>query len=177
MAEIFLSPDELWDYFQEHTADFEKSVLLAKSGEGLFEIYASGDDYGEIGIYVLAGGEVINEESAVDKFDCEEIITTLYNSFIYDGAENDYEMLEQSDMISERETALDVAITGFLETIAPSVLDDVNCDNIIADLLDMVCARLYDKYGISVYRPMYITGDNDVVEFSEFPYEEIEVEL
>ena len=76
-------------------------------------------------------------------------------------------------MIDEREDEIELSVRDFV-----SVVSDTGCynieDEVIDDLKEHFLEYMYRKWGIGIYRPMYLE-DTDTGEdyFTEYPYDDL----
>lgn len=178
MQKITVDASEVWDYFQKHKAELEKSEhTIAENEEYGVEISITNEE-GLPCFMVTADGYQYAEERAVSANDCKETVETLYENFLtekfVDGAE-DESRLDQEDMIAERELELDDAFTMLLDTL---IEDDLGLffgaeeDEILEDIKDHTLEYLYRKHGISVRRPMVLEDEENGEDFfEEYPYD------
>lgn len=183
MQKITVAASEVWDYFQKHKAELEKSEhTIAENEEYGVEISITNEE-GLPCFMVTADGYQYAEERAISANDCKETVETLYGDYLtekfVDGAD-DESRLDQEDMIAERELELDDAVSMLLDTV---IEEDVamflgpEADEICEDIKDHILEYLYRKHGISTRRPM-VLEDTETGEdfFEEYPYEHMEFE-
>lgn len=192
-AEILVTPENLWGVIRSN-----EDIL--KSGE---QIVASNDEFGvEICIafdhgaptlVVYMDSEPVHSEMIHSQADCEATARRVYDKFLgrnvvnavladedgSDGSDGFEEIssIQWDDMIDFREGELDDAVTELIYILEPKIDDflEGNSD-IIDDIKDLLCEHLYEKYGISVYRPMILEDDDGSDYFTEYPYPELEFE-
>ena len=92
----------------------------------------------------------------------------LYEEYTNDYARNEDEIIEdrEFELTSAMEDVLEVFCNGITEI-------DGNPDEMVEYFKDLVSEQLYRKFGISIYRPMYLENENCELEFEDFPYEEM----
>ncbi len=104
------------------------------------------------------------------------------NYDFYDGFDGfeDYKDYEDNyraeDEIESREAELQAAVCDMLESFligADEVDFEDGFDEMGEFFKDMICEQLYLKFGVSVYRPMYLENETEELEYEEFPYEEM----
>lgn len=100
----------------------------------------------------------------------------------YDGFDSfedykDYEDNYQAeDEIESREAELQTTVCDMLESFfigADEVDFEGDFDEMGEFFKDMICEQLYLKFGVSVYRPMYLENEMEELEYEEFPYEKM----
>lgn len=183
MTNIVVEPNKVWEWVKEHSEEFSPGMRVIASNPSYgIEICIIGGT-GEIPtIFVLADGEEIDEETCVSQNDCTITVKKFYDKYLSDNIVNalmsDDDSLteeEELDKIDDRELELDDALYEFLQTLIPNLFDVINdVDELCDDLKDSICEYLYKKYGISVYRPMFLECEDGTEEFTEYPYPEME---
>lgn len=183
MTNIAVEPDKVWTYFKENIENFSTDMrVIARNPSYGIEICIT-KAAGEFPtIFVLADDEEIDEETCVSQNDCTITVKKFYDKYLSDNIVNalmsDDDSLteeEESDKIDDRELELDDALYEFLQTLIPNLFDVINdVDELCDDLKDSICEYLYKKYGISVYRPMFLECEDGTEEFTEYPYPEME---
>lgn len=178
MQKITVAASEVWDYFQKHKAELEKSEhIIAENEEYGVEISITNEE-GLPCFMVTADGYQYAEERAISANDCKETVETLYGDYLtekfVDGAD-DESRLDQEDMIAERELELDDAFTMLLDTLIEEDLGlffGAEADEILEDIKDHTLEYLYRKHGISVRRPMVLEDEENGEDFfEEYPYD------
>lgn len=177
MEKIIVEASNVWDYFQKHKTELEKAEY----------IIAENDDYGvnitlssERGFpcfVVTADNYQYAEECASSKNECGETARKLYDFYLTDKILEDenLNLIDREEVISERELELDEAIITLLDVILEDnavALMGVDVDEICEDLKENILEYLYREHNISTRRPM-ILEDEDTGEefFEEYPYE------
>lgn len=192
-VEIRVQHDKTWEFFFENRQKLHNKMLLLASNaeiEGTTtSIYMSEED-GFPQFVVFVDDEPVYMTEVCNKKQCVQEAKDLYDQYIYDlyndddpddildqfgsaapAAESDEE-IENERSICYSEDALDQAFGGLLETIAEQdYYQRPDADKISDDIKELVCEYLYRKYGISVYRPMYLEDENNKEFFVEHPYE------
>lgn len=90
----------------------------------------------------------------------------------FDDKEFDLKMeISNEQLICERETELDDCINWFLDTVSDKlpVIDFEDDD--IEDIKDHFCEYVARKYGVNIWRPMYLEGEDGKDFYTEYPYE------
>lgn len=183
-ARIIVDPSDVWDYFNEHIDElFGSMKMIADNSQYGIEIYLT--ETGNLPtIMVSADGEEIEEESCVSANDCVKTVQDFYDKYLSDGVvgilmgeDGDKTMSEELELIDEREAEIDDAMYMLLDTLVSNLFDFVEePDELCEELKDHICEYLYQKYDISVYRPMYLECEDGTEEFAEYPYPEMELD-
>lgn len=191
MVEIRVPHDKTWGFFFENRKKlYNKMLLLALNTEvegTTTSIYMSEED-GFPQFVVFVDDEPVCMTEACNAKQCVQEAKDLYDQYIYElydgdpmGEEDEEddtpatesdEEIENERSICYSEDALDQAFGGLLETIAEQdYYQRPDADKISDDIKELVCEYLYRKYGISVYRPMYLEDEDGKEFFVEHPYE------
>lgn len=191
-VEIRVPYDKTWGFFSENRQKLHNKMLLLVSnveieGGTTTSIYMSEED-GFPQFVVFVDDEPVCMTEVCNAKQCVQEAKGLYDQYIYDlyndddpndildqfgasAAESDEE-IENERSICYSEDALDQAFGVLLETIAEQdYYQRPDADKISDDIKELVCEYLYRKYGISVYRPMYLEDEDGKEFFVEHPYE------
>ena len=197
MQNVIIEADDVWSYFQQHKKELEKvSHIIAKNEEYGVEITLTCER--NLPYFVVeADGYQYDEECATSKQDCTITVSELYERYLTDNflieaeavemeSENDDDilpLLDQDDMISERELELDDAIAMLMDTVLDAgdgfpiemQVDDI--DAALDDIKEHILEYIARKYDVNIRRPMVLedvdSGDDF---FTEYPYECMEYE-
>lgn len=184
MQNIIIEPFDMWKYFRQHKEELKTTVHTV----------AENDDYGveititeehDMPLFVVTADDYqYAEERATSEADCKKIVEELYDKyltekFLEDECYEEESLLDQEDMISERETELDDAIILLLDAIMEDdstvVLQSngVDLDALCDDLKDHILEYLARKHRMeSIRRPMVLEDDETKEDFfTEYPYE------
>lgn len=194
MRLIHIQPCDLWDYFKSHAIQLEqKPVVCATSGE--MEIWLSNDD-GIMSFTVfendieLASFEIFDQDDIPEQyvralmmlgFDEDEICDDGDGGFAFenDDAETDDDSEtddEKQDLIFEREEELETILTNTIYDVLGDDGDNVSEKDITEAtmlLKEVVCDLLAKKYGMPIYRPMWLVDEDGTKFFEEYPYPSI----
>lgn len=190
-AQVFITPDNVWGYFQSHKDELLKeSKLIACEPEYGTEVHLSVNGSFP-SIEVTQDGYDVSVDCPYSAEECEHMATEVYDNYIFgdvigsfldvecDGEHSECDELsteEELYIIDEREDELKDSVLDMLVAFAPNFLEIAdNPDGICEDLVNNIAEYLFTKCGISVYRPMYVEDENGNDEFLEFPYPEIEL--
>lgn len=183
MQKIIIDACDVWNYFKQHKDELRTSVhiiaeneeygisitLTEENGTPLFEVTA--DDY------------QCEEERVFTETECLNVAKRLYDEYLtgefVKECADDSSLLEQEDMISERETELDDAIIQLLDAV---IEDDSICvlqsngidlDDLCDDLKDHILEYLARKHKLAscIRRPMIMEDEDENEFFEEYPYE------
>lgn len=180
-----LDPSEVWDFYLAHEAEYMDLMHeIASNDEFGITVYLT-SDYGMAQIIVEADGNEVFSEYMADKDDCTEVVTKVFDEYLYDYANSSADKAidgdkmsyvaasSQDDDIDERETELQNAVFDLLQTMVSSFLrwNDSGVPEMVADCVDHFTEYVARKYKRVIYRPMYLL-DEDTGEkfFTEYPY-------
>lgn len=188
MIEIYIKPDELWDYFQKHKKRFEitleniAEVLDAQTGASLLRVYLTEENgYPSMTIeqvYDKGEEEVLVKECAISAKDCVAVYQKLlkqleeYSEKIKSETTSNVDETDL-ELVAEREAELREALAVFLNTLMGFDESDeiVYDEEELSDMLDDIEMMVCQDFGYVAYRPQIIecNGQKKLV---EFPYEE-----
>lgn len=191
MKIVYISPDEVFDYSIENFQDLSDAMeLIAENKDTGTEVFLSilnGMPY----IQVYMDNDLLDEMTMTTEEECSAVTKSVYDEYLGDAAEiiskeldvddeddePEMELAEQLDAVDDRDQELGNAVEDFMSILAPNLeeIAGTEYDDIMEDVLDLVCEYMYRVRGISVYRPMFLE-DEDIPEgyFTEFPYPEID---
>lgn len=187
-ANIIVTPGELWDYFEKHSASLVKKMEpVAECSEYDVVIYLSNED-GLPSLMIESNNVESTEFHIEDKESCEATTQMVYDTYLTDQIvvvmmeeaernNDDLSELELQDMMAEREADIDGFFTRLLEDLfadEPVVYSDLMAD-VVEDCKEHLLEYLYRKHGLSVYRPMELEDDEGVF-VEDYPYELMEFE-
>lgn len=181
MIDIFLKPEDVWQYYIDHTDELRiRMKLVARNNEFDTEIQI-GEQGDLLTAYVYLSDEEVATEEMINAFDAKTTINRLCEEYISNAKnfveerQSQQELDDEEDMIETRELEMDDAAYDFLVTILGEAFDvhSKETQEILEDLKDCICSMLYEKHGIEVYRPMYIADESGNEEFCLYPYAEI----
>lgn len=183
MQDIIIEAQDVWNYFRQHKDELRTSMhVIARNEEYGVEITIT-EENGMPLFEVTADDYQCEEERASSENECLVMAERLYNEYLTERFLDDEiqceSLLEQEDMISERETELDDAIIQLLDAVIDddsiSVLQSngTDLDNLCDDLKDHILEYLARKHEMSsfIYRPMVLEDENRKDFFEEYPYE------
>lgn len=180
-SNVILKPKEVWEYFNENIDDLkEKMHLIAEHTEYGVEIYITEVD--ELPKVIAFADDVqYDEEMIVSENDCKDTITRFYDTFLTEKfieLLSEAEILEQlstEDIIAERETELDDAVSDFLYVALNGVVDtdfDGDFEKVCRDIKEHFLEYLARDQKLKVYRPMILEDEETGEDFyEEYPYE------
>ena len=194
MGTILIQAEEVWTYFCSHRNELlEGEILIAFNQDFNVEIYMT-TDRGELMIVVNLDDEPVHSEYMYDKLDCTHSMKVIYDKYLSERIVNElilsdafvddpvddsysdgsYAEVNEEIIIDEREGDLSIAVNDMLDSILPGNVEID--DDLIEDIKDAICERLYAVHGISVYRPMFLEDDDGSDYVTEYPYPEMELE-
>lgn len=188
MIEVYVKPDELWDYFQKHKKRFEGAmdnvaeVLDDETKSPLVRIYLTEENgYPSMTIEQVHGEddeEILVKECAISAKDCvavyQKLLKQLEEYAEEIKSETEYEVDETDfEIVAEREAELREALAFFLNTLMGfDESDEIAYDDEeLSDILNNIEMMMYQDFGYVAYRPQIIECDGQM-KLVEFPYEE-----
>lgn len=169
----------IWGYFTENKdRDFGSFCeMIAESPEFGVQVWLSNCD-GDPDFQVVADNDIIFEDIAYGKTDCEETYQLICEEYLTSKVVDTLCSLEDDspenpeDIINKRERELDDAVWDFLytalETCPSKTIEPTKMDDIKERILDVLGKELK----LPVYRPMYLFDvDTDEKFYEEYPYE------
>lgn len=194
MAKILTPVSKIFDFYNENQGIMEEEDVMyrvAESDNGDLRLYIA-TEYGTPVFYVyqktseshnelkdeddkdtgLYGFECVEQSYVVPlrgrslRDETQEVMSNLIEDFI-DYVDIDEEEEEQKENIKEREEELSDAASEFLAVALYKAesIDYVDADEFLDDMMKI----LYEKYGVSPYRPM-ILEDDDGEFYKDHPY-------
>ena len=154
--------------------------IIAENEEFGLEILLSSVN-GSPTITVMAD-DIQQYEITTDLFHLEDVCRLVYDKYL----DNTINALSESadaavdlrDEIDDRESELDAAVDDFLgvvlQTFGYDTADVV--DEIHDDVKEHFLEYLYRKFGMDIYRPMFLEDEDGEEFFEEYPYECMEFE-
>ena len=180
-AQIFLPPESVWQYSQEHAAELQtQEKLLAYDPSFRTRIQLCVEENIPT-VYVFQGSNIVAVHELEDANDTIGTLRWLYGDFLGDAEiadevpdETDQEQ-EEAELIKSREEKLDDAAYDFLTVIVGELLDfdSRETQEILEDIKDTVLPMLYEKHQITTYRPMYLADATGAQEFALYPYPDL----
>ena len=186
---IYIQPYELWSVFKSNALDLEQhSKICAEYDEQ--SVWFFNDD-GIPCFVVFNAGEEIETFDMFDEDDIDQYIMVLVaigfdeseikqdeSECGSDNSEPGSESVavsdhEEQETIEAREDELDTIITNMVYDILgddESGVSEADIDDAAHLIKEVVCDILGKKYGMPVYRPMYLVDENGSKFFEEYPY-------
>lgn len=185
---IIKQPDEVWDFFYKNldTFTFIREPIAEDAAFGV-TVFVT-EENGRPTIEVFSDDDRVYEEQCMNKSDCTETVGRIYDQYL--GAkivnmacaaqieeqeeEDEYTRFQIEDEMATREALLDSAVylmmTDFLETPLDELVTGMEADEIYEDMKDHIAEYLYRRWGLSIYRPMYLEDENGIEFFEDYPY-------
>lgn len=177
MMNVRVKPENVWSFYIENRRTLAQKMLLLAANDDLEASVYITDEDGLPQFYVFCGDDPIFQLEGHSAAECEETAKNLYEDYLSDDQEalavaEDSGKSKEEDTISKREDELDDAFGNLLEAISTAdYYRRPDADNVCDDIKELVCEYLYRKYGISVYRPMYLEDEDGKDFYAEYPYE------
>lgn len=175
MNNVLVRPFDVWAYFHAHKSEFTNDMqLIASTSDGSIGIYLT-EDNGSPLFIVEEADDVIDEDEAITKVDCEETAERLYEEYLDPTEDDDISDITdrlKDDIIEKREDELNDYFQNLIMDILGSEYSEDNVEDIAEDIKERVLEYMARRYGVKLYRPMWLE-DADGEFFSEYPYEEM----
>ncbi len=191
MQNIDVEASDIWDYCLDHQEELAKNQhLMAENPDYGMAVWVTMVN-GSPELVVECDGSEIYREDILNEKDAKKTADRIYedylsikaietltdngNTTVYEDTTVYIEDEEDDDqsLIDEREDEIDLAIRDFICVVSDA--GDYNIeDNVIDDLKEHFLEYMYRKWGIGIYRPMYLE-DADTGEdyFTEYPYDDL----
>lgn len=181
MRDVLIGSFNIANYFRANQTILETRMeTIAEDDEYGIEIFLS-STCGSPTITVMAD-DIQQYEITTDIFNLERVCKVVYDRYLDNAVSAlseapDSEKDLQNDM-DDRESELDAAIDDFLGVVLQSYgYDDGGViDEIHDDVKEHFLEYLYRKYGVDIYRPMFLEDEDGEEFFEEYPYECMEFE-
>jgi hypothetical protein len=146
--------------------------LIAENSDGTIGIYIT-EKNGDPNFIVENNDDIIDEDMAFSKVDCEETVRELYSEYLsYDELDISADTDIKKEIIADRENQITVLFENFLFDLLPDT-DEDTISEITDDVKEHILEYIARKHGLPVYRPMYLEDEDGEDFFSEYPYEEM----
>lgn len=164
---VIVTPSEVWSYFHAHRTELSTTMnLIAENSDGTIGIYITEKD-GEPNFIVENDDDIIDENMAISKVDCEETARELYSEYLGD---DEFDMKE---IIADREDEITVLFQNLLFDLLVDTANEDIIDDIVEDVKEHTLEYIARKHSMPIYRPMYLEGEDGEDFYSEYPYEEM----
>lgn len=196
-VEVYVRPDDAWQFFEEYKVRLAKEqIAIAENSETEHTVYMT-EDKGCPLLSVWRGKQKLYEEPAVSNSDLKNTAQKIYIKYLLpvvvmeekskyitpppddeeEEIDPELEMLALQDEIYKREDDLQLATEDYLEKVL-CCKDYQNAikeyGDIAPELLDRICEILAIEFLISVYRPKWVYHeDTGCEEFVDYPYDEM----
>lgn len=191
MLNVYVNPDDIWNYFQKNKKRLEiamdnvSEVLNVETKKPLVKIYLT-EENGRPSVTierVISSDDekVIAKGCAMSADDCKEIYKNFLNQL--KGYDKDFSKLtsesslgtddDDLQFVINREIELTEALASFLNILMGFDDSDevVYGDNELLEILNDIEMMMYQDFGYAPYHPKIIDYDGQI-ELVEFPYEE-----
>ena len=176
MTTIIIQPEDVWQYYLDHKDDKGHFPRIIASNEDCgIEVCIDVDKYGFAEVYVQEYDDLIDQDY-IDVCCSEAVVRRIYSDYLFQG-DDKYDVDEDDDDdLTEaklREIDLKDAAADFLDVLLDgSAGAIVDRSKLAMSILDLSAEHLYKAFGISVYWPRIIEGNNSEY-LSHYPYEEV----
>lgn len=177
-CKIYVPATEVCGFFLKNKKRLEDGVeLIAENCEYGIEVYLT-EALGLPKVEVYADGDLVYEETVIDRECCAETMENVYDTYLTDNVVkilSGEDEISQDDEIDQRETELDMLVTDFITGVMSTggYFDSgaADADEIVDDCKEHFLEYLARKHGLRVYRPMYLEDEDGNEFFDEYPYE------
>ena len=115
--------------------------------------------------------------------DAEEFVRSLYEEYINDSAVNDYigmDVDEEKSMevlnIEDRETEIESAFEDLITVLAYQNNPEIKSGTFeFREFVETVIELYNNKTKSPFYRPSYVKTDDDLIYYTDYPYEDFDV--
>lgn len=184
---IHLTASEVWGYFLKNKEELKTDTfLIAENPEFGTEIYLT-YQCGYPCISVMADDFEVHSDVFIDSDDCKQSVDEAYDLYLTerivstvqygDDGEEIPTTSDEDNEIIDREAELDGAVLDFLTVaIDGKPADGTDLVGICEDLKDHFLEYIARKYELKIRRPMYLEYEDGSIEYTEYPYENMEFE-
>jgi hypothetical protein len=189
MQRIDVEASEIWDYSLEHEDELSRNQhLMAENDDYGMEVWLTMVN-GSPELIVECDGNEIYREDIFNEKDAKRTADRIYDDYlsikaietmtdsedktVYIEDESEEEYDDEQMLIDEREEEIDAAVRDLV-----NIVSDTGCYNLTDEAVDGLKEHfleyMHRKFGISIYRPMYLE-DADTGEdyFTEYPYDDM----
>lgn len=197
-VDIHVPADAVWEFFQESKNRLSNEmVLIAENTDTEYAVYLTEEN--DLPVLAVAKGDEKTEykEPCVSEDDCATVAKKFYTRYLFpvmitdgkyvpedipDEEDDDETWMDMEDIMYERNDELRLAMADFLAIVlqegdndGTNVLEAYGYEA-VDEILDGVLKELSDDYGFRIYRPMIVTEESGCEVFTEFPYDEYDID-
>ena len=200
-VQVHVPADAVWEFFQTNRKRLnDEMVLIAENTDTEYAVYLTAENDLPVLAAAKGDGKTEYKETCVSNEDCVMVVRKFFTRYLFpvvikndkyipdnapkdDKADATETWMDVEDAMYERDDELRLALMDFLGvTLKIGDEDDVEaaelCDvDIIDEILDEFLKMLADEYGFEIYRPMMVTSNDGYEVFTEFPYNEYDLEI
>ena len=175
MQKIDVESSEIWDYSLEHEDELSRNQhLMAENDDYGMEVWLTMAN-GSPELIVECDGNEIYREDIFNEKDAKRTADRIYDDYLSIKAIETMTDSEDKTVYieDESEEEIDAAVRDLV-----NIVSDTGCYNLtdeaVDDLKEHFLEYMHRKFGISIYRPMYLE-DADTGEdyFTEYPYDDM----
>jgi hypothetical protein len=181
---IHVPADRVWAYYKRYEGELMKSLhVIADWQECGITVYLTSFN-GEPTFQVFADDNVEYEDSARTREECEEVADYIYDTYLtpnvfgaLDHSSHAAEDDPDYDLVEDRESEIDNALTEFLEVILDhgELMSNQNAtdpaDPLFQEIKDHFIEFLACDIGYKMYRPTVCKGTDGEECIVNYPYE------
>ena len=195
MTDIIIQASDVWDYAEEHASELVNiSHIIASNEDYGIEVLINKEEVDDdmVHISVEEDDEEVFWEDLKDRTQAEKTVQEIYDNYLTSKVletlgyikvnvisnNKDDEVDEEKDDIQYRENDLDLAVYDFIETVVDCSLDYVFSnqqvqEEFLQDCKEHFLEYMARKWGMNIYRPMYLYTEKGERYFTEYPYKEM----
>ncbi|MBR4022684.1 MAG: hypothetical protein IKI94_08875 [Ruminococcus sp.] len=156
---IYVKPDEIWDYFQKNKKHLEEVVEVIAEVElddkTKLQVCIT-EDSGYPKLTLELEDDVLEKECAISKSDCDIVSRKLYTTFesTAERLNESFEVEEENEELInyEREDEILEALAEFLTVILDIPVDAFDDEELVAMILESFEEVLYNDFGLVIDR-------------------------
>lgn len=167
MLKVYVSPNEIWGFFQDNKKRLKKTIvniaefLNDENNSSLVKLYLTEENGCPLmtieEVYSEGDEEILVKEYGISESDCISVYNKLLGQLNLYGEEILEENIQEtiSDSAIEREFELKEALVSFLNTlIGVDECEDIDLDDEeLTDMLDSIEDMIMERFGYIIYRP------------------------
>lgn len=200
-VQVHVPADAVWEFFQTNRKRLnDEMVLIAENTDTEYAVYLTAENDLPVLAAAKGDGKTEYKETCVSSEDCTMVVRKFFtryllpvvitsDKYIPDNTSNGNKVdeaetwMDVEDVIYERDDELRLALADFLGIVL-KIRDEDEVDvtglydvDIIDEILDEFLKMLADEYDFEIYRPMMVTSNDGYEVFTEFPYNEYDLEI
>lgn len=183
MVRINVQAADTWKYLQDHAEELDETmVVIGSDSETGVAIYITKhDEYAQF--VVMADDMVECEDFGVSESDCEKTVSKLYETYLYNYVNSTLSAKADDDGRDEEIEMRDIQLQNAIEDFLDIAIEDSDVTRgmnvheyteMVDDLKEHFLEYMYRRWGLLIYRPMYLEDEKGETFFEEYPYQCLE---